>query len=213
MKKTVLLLMLLLSSIMFGGTNYFLTVQQGDKWEHKVTIVPVLVVKSATPQIAVWVEDSNGNLIENIYVTKMSAGWLNSNEREEALPVWRGKMTGRDLDGTAGATYTKGFSYVRESKKEISTKIRIYAEINNSFDYNEYYTKDGKNGTIKTGVNGQPSLIYFAEVDRDFSGTVKLEIAGIGEVTKKSSTINTDVSKVSTAKDIIKNISVRIKRI
>ena len=82
----------------------------------------------------------------------------------------------------------------------------IKAEFNTSFDFNDFYTK--KN----SGVNGQPSVIYSAKILADFnneSDEIKLSFEGCGSIDGSDGIVHTDVSKLTTATEIVKLIAVK----
>ena len=81
-------------------------------------------------------------------------------------------------------------------------KYIIKVELNNSYDYKDFYTK--KN----SGVNGQPSVIYTAVLEADFSSEVKLELSGIGSLDGKNGNINPDTNHLTTAKNITSLVAI-----
>lgn len=215
MKKVILIItMVVLGLHVFAGSDIELNISEGKYWNHKIDIVPVLFYKKATPQIAVWCEDMNGNLIETVYISGKISDFIKKGERIEALPVWRTKYLKNEaskVDGVGGATQTKGVMCSTAMKCVLPESFRVVAEINNSFDYNEYYTKDGAKGTEKSGVNGQPSLIYMKEMANNEKSNVKLELYGCGSLTGKDGEIYKDLSKITTAKEIAQSINIQIK--
>ena len=81
-------------------------------------------------------------------------------------------------------------------------KYLIKVELNNSYDYNDFYTK--KNSR----VNGQPSVIYTAVLEADFSSEVKLELSGTGSLDGKNGNINPDTNHLTTAKNITSLVAI-----
>ena len=82
----------------------------------------------------------------------------------------------------------------------------IKAEFNTSFDYNDHYTK--KN----SGVNGQPSVIYSAKIPAGFNkenDEIKLSFEGCGSIDGSDGIVQSDVSKLTTATEIVKLITVK----
>ena len=72
---------------------------KGQHWMSKQKMAGLISIK-ITPQIAVWIEDLEGNLIENIYITnkfaKQKWGFIKYDpdkpERTSSLPYWINKL-------------------------------------------------------------------------------------------------------------------------
>ena len=66
-------------------------IEQGEQWLHDFPLF-LGINKKNPPQIAVWLEDTQGNYLSTIYVTHKIAtqSWQASggNRRKEALPHW-----------------------------------------------------------------------------------------------------------------------------
>jgi hypothetical protein len=78
--------------------------------------------------------------------------------------------------------------------------LQILIEVNKSFDNNETYNKNSI-ATDKFGakyVNGQPSLVYQADLKPD-SSTVVAELVGHGHISGADGSITPDTSKITTA--------------
>lgn len=189
--KRVLILLCFLSLNIFAN-DLSVEIEKGEKWYHKIKILGIPMIKSE-PQVAIWLEDKNGNFIKTINVSEKSKKWLNEGKRKEALPVWMNK-TKNKIDNLAGASLSKQ-NYNINSEKE---KVNLYIEINNSYDYNEFFTK--KN----SGVNGQPSIIYFTEVDFKNKAYKNIELIAYSE---ENGNFVKDLSKITSARNIIKKIN------
>ena len=165
------------------------------------------------PQIAVWLEDADGNYIRTLYVTSRAEkrSWIFSPKdgRPESLPVWYcasgenpaksgGEKTA--LDAVSSATPKGGVIFGAEIDGEKSYVLK--AELNNSFDYNGFYTK--KN----SGVNGQPSVVYGALIPAGFTQEIRLELLGTGSVDGSDGIIHPETENLTTAKNIISCIAV-----
>ena len=171
------------------------------------------------PQVAVWLEDADGNYIRTLYVTSRAEkrSWIFSPKdgRPESLPVWycasgenpaknSGKKSFGDgkaaLDAVSSATPKGGVIFGAEIDGEKSYVIKV--ELNNSFDYNGFYTK--KN----SGVNGQPSVVYGALIPAGFTQEIRLELLGTGSVDGSDGIIHPETENLTTAKNIISCIAV-----
>ena len=176
-------------------------------WAEKISVAvnPGEAYSKHAPQIAVWVEDSDGTYVDTLFVTKKASGnkWIGSPKdgRPESLPDWyksKGqnpavKISKDDLDATTSATPKKGIVISKDLELEKGKTYVFKCQANQSFDYNEYYTK--KN----SGVDGQPAVLYAGEMIPD--GTekeIKLEFSGSRE-------------KLTTADKIIESIYVVVK--
>ena len=206
MKKIIFMLMLVAGIGSIYAKEITVSVGAGQHWKQK-----------SEPQFAVWLEDADGNYIKTIYVTGKASkkSWVFSPKegRPESLPVWYNASKqgagaagsaddGQQLDAVTSATPKGGviFSTEIEDKSYI-----IKAEFNTSFDYNDFYTKKS------TGVNGQPSVVYSAEIPEGFSkesGEIKLAFAGCGSLDGSDGELHADDSNLTTAKSIVKLVAV-----
>ena len=176
-------------------------------WAEKnsVAVNPGEAYSKRAPQIAVWVEDSDGTYVDTLFVTKKASGnkWIGSPKdgRPESLPDWyraKGqnpavKIPKEELDATTRATPKKGIVIEKDLPLEKGKSYVFKCQANQSFDYNEYYTK--KN----SGVDGQPAVLYCGELIAD--GTEKeisLEFSGSRE-------------NLTTADKIIESIYIVVK--
>jgi len=186
-----------------------LIVEPGEHWLGKMKVFIFSITNA--PQMAAWIEDEEGRYIATITVTNRSAkkNWRAAPEegRPEALPVWNHKQQDNsaphDVDTVSTAT-SKGSveaKFDRESLIEGNT-YKVYLEINHSYDYNDYWTKDN------SGVNGQPSLIYQAQFVAGQPCHLSLEPMGYGSVDGSNGTINSGLGSFTTALGIIKDASI-----
>lgn len=194
------------------------------------------------PLFAIWIEDTYGNYIQTLYISrvissskfdfgkKVNDTWESATvRRPEALPYWSHKRgikaadglymplgNSSDIDAYSGATPTGNF--IINSKSEIAKgNYKILVELNQSYDWNEYYTKDKyPNDKIYSGSGqvGQPSLIYEAQISsNDFdSNTYKLmNLVGHGHYSGKNGELYKDLSQVTSAKQIADRIIIHLK--
>jgi len=193
------------------GNKINLTVEPGIYWMGKKKIF--IFSADRTPQMAAWLEDDYGNYISTITVTNRGAkkNWRSSPKegRPEALPVWNHKMqntsANENMDAVSTAT-PKGHieAQINDSLLIIGQEYNVYLEINHSFDYNETWTEN------ETGVNGQPSLIYYANFIMGQANKINLAPIGYGSVDGSNGNITTGISGLTTALGIIKNAYVTI---
>jgi len=207
------------------------SIEQGDEWLHDFPLFLGLKKKNP-PQIAIWLEDTQGNYLSTVYATHKIAtqSWLmaNGNRRKEALPCWcysRGVKYKDGLylptkdepltDGISGATPQSSFN-VKLSPSGTLKQFVVKIEINHSTDFNESYPKSAKKGDAnysggKDG-SGQPAVVYAANVNL-LSGETSFEAKLIGHSSPdgSSGTIYKDMSGLTTALHIVKRITINIQ--
>ena len=103
-----------------------------------------------------------------------------------------------ELDAVTSATPNADIVFTAEIS---DNECIIKAEFNTSFDYNNFYTK--KNSRI----NGQPSVVYEAKIPQGMNEEIRLLLAGCGSETGIDGKISGDISKLTTAKHIVKKIT------
>lgn len=206
-------------------------VEQGKEWLHDFPLF-LGIKKKNPPQMAIWLEDMTGNYLSTIYVTHKTAtqAWQSAggNRRKEALPHWcytRGVKYDDGLylptkeepltDGISGATPQGNFD-VKLSPSNTLKQFVVKIEINHSTDFNEHYPKSAKEGEEnysggKEG-SGQPAVVYAARVDLS-SGKKSFNAVLIGHSSPDgtSGVVYEDTSKLTTALQIVKHISINIQ--
>ncbi|MBU0630249.1 MAG: DUF2271 domain-containing protein [Candidatus Margulisbacteria bacterium] len=189
----------LATNIKAKGKRIRVLVDKGAAWSHKYGFL--FVGLDLGPQLAVWTEDTYGNYMETLYVTKFWSG------RKEALPYWRQRIDQKHpeyIDAVTGATQMKDWTLTSRLGKEQDT-IVVKAELNNSFDYNKYFTKEN------SGVNGQPSVVYAATVDiYDREKPYTMKLVGCGSLDGSDGLLHPETSKLTSAKEIIKSLTVEM---
>lgn len=203
--KKILITLLFLASAKIFAQNISVQINPGEQWNKRV------------PQCAIWLEDENNEYIDTIFVTNRASkeNWLFAPKggRPESLPVWYSKSnktqknkTSKSFDAVTCATPRNTF--FAESKVSLNPerKYFIKIEVNQSFDYNEKWTKNN------SSPNGQPSLIYQAAFLGNEKQLVKdFILSGIGSVDGKSPDYSlNDIDYITSAKFIIKSISAEI---
>ena len=157
------------------------------------------------PLLAIWIEDMEGNYIQTLYVAQSIAKgvfifgqvkdnrWVReSKRRPAALPYWGHKYGFQAEDGYylptpenpvadayTGATPTTDFILKSKSDSELPQKFKILFEINQSWDWNEYWTNSKFPDDEQYKTSSQPALIYEATIDLN-SGNKEYEMQAIG---------------------------------
>ncbi|MBP2626591.1 MAG: hypothetical protein H6Q68_1302 [Firmicutes bacterium] len=194
------------------GGNMGVRITYGPYWFHQIAMII-----TATPTYAIWIEDLDGKYISTYYVTEKFYQWTrnsgdNTPERIEALPYWWHKQRGLLLNDTVTAATPKHDLTIRNTINHCPKKFVVKMEINNSFDYNEYYTKDGKNGTVGTKDGGQPALVYSAVVDvSQGSREYQMSLVGHSSPDGSDGELYSNISIVTTARQIIDKVIVKIE--
>lgn len=217
MKKFISVILVLVSFAAAFAKEISVKVTPGENWKEK-----------REPQVAVWLEDEERNYIRTLYVTERAShkSWIFSPKegRPESLPVWYGASKdgstsdkeaaspatasapslSRSLDAVTGATPKSELSLTAQIEEG---DYIIKAEFNNSFDYNDFYTK--KN----SGVNGQPSVVYSSKIPADLAAgqEITLDFTGTGSLTGEDSAISKNTQNLTTAKKIVKAVTVKLK--
>ena len=179
-----------------------ISVGAGENWKGK-----------HTPQFAIWLEDTNGNYLQTLYVTKKASkiSWIFAPKkgRPESLPVWyhaskhattktakKDKANENlDIDAVTSATPKGGIIFNSEIPDETCV---IKAEFNVSFDYNDAFTKENSTD------NGQPSVIYQANIPENETEEIKLDFAGTGSIDGSDGEIHIETEGLTTATSIVK---------
>lgn len=206
-------------------------VEQGPEWLHDFPLF-MGIRKKNPPQIAIWVEDTQGKYLATVYVSHKIAtqSWqaAGGNRRKEALPHWchsRGVRYSDGLylptqqepltDGISGATPRGSFD-VRLRPDASLTRFVVKVEVNHSTDFNAAYPASAKKGDPgwsggKHG-SGQPAVVYAAEVDLN-AGQRDFEALPIGHSSPDgtSGDVEADMSALTTALRIVERITIRLR--
>jgi len=187
------------------------------------------------PSFAIWVEDLNGNFIETLFVTKaVGTGVFGHGElapgkwsnvpgpvrRPAALPYWSFKRNIQAPDGLytpspetavpdaiSGATPTSSFVLRTALSKKPAGEFRILLEVNQPWDSNEYWLNNKYPDDTNYATSLQPSVIYAATINPEsIEKSVDLIAIGHGEPSGKNGSLNTDLTSLTTAKEIFLSI-------
>ena len=191
------------------------------------------------PLMAVWIEDKNGNYVQTLFVAESlgkgifghgdtSTGkWLPGEiRRPAALPVWSHSRGIKEADGLylptsktpipdayTGATPMGSFVLSTNMDQPGDEKFYVMFEINQTWDWNEYWhnNKYPDNEAYKTSC--QPSLVYRAEVDMsDGISEYNLELIGRGHHAGENGEIYDELESMTTALNITREVKVKVSR-
>lgn len=178
-----------------------------------------------TPQIAVWTEDTQGNYIQTLYVTRKFAkqDWgpaphnKDSCFRTSSLPYWLNKYvkagnaaptTNKPLpDGITSATPPGCFD-LKTTITASPFPVVVKVEVNSAFDHDSAYNSRRK----ASKINGQPAVVYTARTDRDprLYPVVQMDLAGHSGEESGDPALYHDLSGLTTAKEIFSCINLYV---
>lgn len=207
-------------------------IEQGREWLHDFPLF-LGIVKKNPPQIAVWLEDTQGNYLATVYVSHKIAtqDWqmAKGSRRKEALPHWCHSRGVRYEDGlylpTGSRPFTDGISGATP-RGSFDVKLRpagglerfvVKVEVNHSTDFNDSYPENAEEGAANYSGgregSGQPAIVYAAEVDLTRGETLfEAAIAGHSSPDGSDGEIHADMSGLTTALEIIRRITVNVLR-
>ncbi len=191
------------------------------------------------PLMVIWIEDTTGCYIQTLYVAesmakgvfehgdKSTGKWLpGSIRRPAALPVWAHKRGVKEADGLyipaqdtpipdayTGATPQAHFVLFARTDNPLPNNFIIYFEINQTWDWNNYWTnnKFPDNDEYKTSC--QPALVYRARLNgNDIGEKINLELVGHSHYSGYNGVIYDDLGTITTAKNITESISIKLVR-
>jgi len=190
------------------------------------------------PLMAVWIEDEDGNYIQTLYVpTSVATGvfkygkkennkWITAPKRApQTLPYWshkRGIVASDGLympepenpvpDAYTGATPVKSFVLNTRADKPLPHIYKILFEINQNWDWNEYWTNNKFPDDENYKMSCQPALVYEAVIDKGKSlSSVAMKPIGHSHYSGKTGELFPDLSTLTTALYIADSIIVRVR--
>ncbi|MFA6403060.1 MAG: hypothetical protein WCX31_15770 [Salinivirgaceae bacterium] len=191
------------------------------------------------PTFAIWLEDMQGNYIQELYVTKSIASGIFahgqkvpgvwSNEPGEvrlsaALPYFLHKRGIKAPDGTylptpanpipdayTGATPLASFKLESKSDTTLPTKFRIIVEVNQPWDWNEYWNNTIYIDDTNYKTSCQPALVYAVTVDlKNPMEYYVLNPIGHSHYSGHDGKLFTDLTSITTALQIFSKIEVSL---
>ena len=192
------------------------------------------------PSFAIWTEDLEGDYIETLYVTEYVAKgkfgygeiepgrWKNEPgeaRRPATLPYWAHKRNIKAPDGLyipspetpvpdAVTTATPKVDFILKTATSYSrnAKFRVLMEINQAWDSNSYWTNSQYPDNNDYFGSLQPALVYAVTVDPvNPEDEYHLNPIGHSHPTGASGKLFTDLTTLTTAKEIAHKIIVRLK--
>jgi len=189
------------------------------------------------PLMAIWLADEQGKYIQTLYVVESigkgnfrradrSTGKWQAGEiqRPATLPFWghqRGIKneygnylpTPREpvVDAYTGATPPGSFDFQLTTEQKLDGVYQVYMEINQSWDWNEYWYNDKFPDDREYKTSSQPALVYSVDIDTaNKNAEYVLKPIGHSHYSGKDGSLNTDLTTLTTALKIANKISVHI---
>ncbi|MFZ4549989.1 MAG: hypothetical protein ACOYN4_21245 [Bacteroidales bacterium] len=190
------------------------------------------------PTFAIWLEDQNGMYIQTLFITKAfaqgvfeygdkSAGnWAPGEvQRPAALPYWVYKRNESKPEGSllpspknkmpdayTGATPAGNFALNTRTDKLLIGKVNILLEINQTWDWNQYWTNGLYPDDADYQSSCQPAIVYSGLLDLGVVGsTVLLKPIGHSHYSGKKGELYPDLSTITTALHIAEQITATVK--
>ncbi|MEJ2596320.1 MAG: hypothetical protein P8100_14620, partial [bacterium] len=117
-------------------------------------------------------------------------------------------------DAMTGPTPDQNFVLTTDRLKLTAKKFRLLLEINQPWDWNDYWINNKFPGHPDYLTSAQPSVIYTVEVDvKDDGEQFLLQPVGHGHPYGDDGTLNRDLSTLTSALEIISEIKFTINQL
>jgi len=190
------------------------------------------------PLMAIWIEDTSGNYIQSLFVARsIATGTYNYGDASEgqwthgeiwrpaALPYWSHKRGIQANDGLylptpenpvpdaySGATPKNDFKLDTKLDKKGMVVFNVLLEINQPWDWNEYWTNAKFPDDYEYKTSCQPAVIYSVAIDLNSKQTeYEMNVIGHSHYSGKDGKLYEDISTLTTALEIAEKIVVRIE--
>jgi hypothetical protein len=190
------------------------------------------------PSFVLWAEDMEGRYLQTLFITRavgtsiyehgdLSSGKWEPGEirRPASLPYWAHKRGVKEKDGLyvpsienpmadayTGATPPGDFSLVTRFDGKPPQKFRILFEINQTWDWNEYWTNNKYPDDDEYKTSCQPAVVYMATVDLDDGASAyTLEAIGHSHYAGRTGELFTDLGTLTTALEIVNNLTINLE--
>ena len=189
------------------------------------------------PLFSIWLEDMDGRYIQTLYVARSVATgifeygrqeknkWIRASKRApQTLPYWSHKRGIKAADGLftpdeqtavpdaySGATPVTGFILTSHADNLLPRNFKVMLEINQNWDWNEYWTNDKYPGDEYYMWSCQPALVYEAAIDlNSINDSYRMNPIGHSHYSGKTGELFSDLSTLTTALQIADSIIVKI---
>ena len=191
------------------------------------------------PSIAIWIENLDGQMIQTLFVTKSVATgfyafgdagdgkWLKepgAAKRPASLPYWLHRRELANTENAAlpspqnpvpdaytGATPKASFEFKTVSLEPLPQKFKVLVELNQPWDWNEYWNNSKFEQDPNYRTSAQPSVIYGVTIDLDDDFTTyHLNPIGHGHYAGADGKLYTNISTLTTALKIFDSITLHL---
>lgn len=188
------------------------------------------------PLMAIWMEDTLGNFVQTLYVAESIAigvfghgdastgKWMPGEiRRPAALPYWghrRGIQAEDGLylpspenplpDAYTGATPPGSFVLRTRADEPLEKPFHLFFEVNQSWDWNRYWTNNRYPGDMDYHSSAQPALVYKTMIDpNDPRDEYIMEPEGRSHQSGATGELFDDLYTLTTALNIAERITVK----
>ncbi|MDT8400639.1 MAG: hypothetical protein RQ743_03000 [Bacteroidales bacterium] len=192
------------------------------------------------PLMAIWLEDLEGNYIQTLFVPESVAtsvyrfGEVKDGKWEagvrrwpQTLPYWAHKRNIKASDGLfmpdpdnpvpdaySGATPITGFVMSARADEPVEKPVNVMLELNQNWDWNEYWTNDKYPGDEYYLRSCQPAVVYKATINPAFPDReVVMKAIGHSHPSGSTGELFSDLSTLTTALTIADSINVYIGKV
>jgi hypothetical protein len=189
------------------------------------------------PLMAIWVETPDGQFVQTLYVSESigkgvfqhgdaSRGFWQAGEiqRPAALPYWAHKRGIKNKEGLYLPTPTNpipdaytgptpGQSFILNTKLDEPglEKFILFFEINQTWDWNEFWTNNKFPDDEEYKTSCQPALVYSANIDlKNPKEAYEMKAVGRSHHSGANGNLYTDLETLTTALHIAEKIEVRM---
>lgn len=182
------------------------------------------------PLMAIWTEDTAGNYIETIFVARSIGSGIFEHGKSEkgqwmpgpvqrpaALPYWwhrLGYLPTPDNpvpDAVSGPTPQGDFRLKAYLPDSYPKQFHVLMEINQSWDWNEFWTNDRFPDNEAYISSSQPALVYRAALDMDKpGGGYSMKLIGHSHYAGEDGSLNANTESITTAASIAASIRIRV---
>lgn len=189
------------------------------------------------PLMAIWLEDTSGRYIETLYIAEsIGKGIFRHGEKSDgqwqagpvrrpaALPYWGHQRGIKASDGyyiptpenpmpdaITGPTPSGNFTLQSKSSVPTPSVFKLLLEINQPWDWNEYWTNSKFPDDADYMTSSQPAVVYEAVIDLNSAQKEYMMIpVGHSHYSGLDGSLSSDLSTLTTALNIARSIKVRL---
>lgn len=189
------------------------------------------------PLFAIWLADENGKYIQTLYVSesigrgvfkrvnRKTGQWKAGEiDRPAALPFWAHQRDVKNelgtynptpkqpvVDAYTGATPSASFILKVKTEKPLSGKYKIMLELNQSWDWNEYWFNDKYPNDADYKTSSQPALVYSVDIDSANPSTEYImKPIGHSHYSGADGSLTANLNSITTALKIAKKITIKL---